>query len=256
MEDQFNDKDELYTAEETPSTEAEAPAANPEAAAEAPAAPVPEAVTPTSETEAPADETEASTAEPEAQAEEPETPAEEPQAVPAPDYAQQIADLTQELSLYRTELRELRKLYHNYYASVLTKREEELEHYHAIEKSTIHDDLLRELAAIYAGNLSLCDRVDDAQIAKQLRNMFSDLLQLMESFEAEQHLSQTGDPRSPRYCRIIHKVPTDDPELNDKVAKSLSPGFYIKNRPLIKEDIDVYVYRKEAAASEDSSDNI
>ena len=61
--------------------------------------------------------------------------------------------------------------------------------------------------------------------------------------------SSPGDKRNNKFCQIVEKIETDNPELHDTVASSKGTGFYTEKRPLIKELVDVYVYKEAAAAS-------
>ena len=152
------------------------------------------------------------------------------------------------------ELREIRKLYHNEYAMRLRKVQEELDHYHSLEKGRLFDDILRETAHIYSSNLEVLEKIEDEKVKKQLTYMFSDILQLIESNGASVYKSAPGDPRNPRYCKVAEKIPTGDKSLHDTVARSISEGFYIENRPLVQELINVYTFDASLAAEPAEND--
>ena len=54
--------------------------------------------------------------------------------------------------------------------------------------------------------------------------------------------SEPGEKRNPRHCQILGRIPTGDPAKHDTVAKSYNSGFYIGNRTVIKEVVDIYIY--------------
>jgi hypothetical protein len=54
--------------------------------------------------------------------------------------------------------------------------------------------------------------------------------------------SAPGDKRNTRHCKAIERIPTDKPDLHDTVALSRNTGFYVENRSLVKELVDVYVF--------------
>ena len=171
-----------------------------------------------------------------------------------PDISERLENMENNTDRLAVELRELRKLYHNEYAGRLRAVQEELDHYHTVEKGRLFDDILRETAHIYTENIGILERIDDEKIRKQLSHMFSDILQLIESSGASVYRSNQGDKRNPRYCQIVEKIPTGDQSKHDTVAESLSDGFYIDNRPLAKELINVYSYSAELSA-ETTDDN-
>ena len=62
--------------------------------------------------------------------------------------------------------------------------------------------------------------------------------------------SEQGEKRNPRHCQILGRIPTDDPAKHDTVAKSYNSGFYIGNRTVIKEVVDIYIYEAVAPVEE------
>ena len=152
---------------------------------------------------------------------------------------QSIADSTAKTS---KEIYELHKLYHNEYAKRLTAMQEELERYREIEKGRAFDGILTEIARMYSDNVFAVDDIADEKTQKRFRYMFLDMLQLLENNGVFKQESKQGDKRNTRYCQVTERIPTDDPNLHDTVAKSLNIGFYIENRTLIKEMVRVFVF--------------
>lgn len=152
---------------------------------------------------------------------------------------QSIADSTAKTS---KEIYELHKLYHNEYAKRLTAMQEELERYREIEKGRAFDGILTEIARMYSDNVFAVDDIADEKTQKRFRYMFLDMLQLLENNGVFKQESKQGDKRNTRYCQVTERIPTDDPNLHDIVAKSLNIGFYIENRTLIKEMVRVFVF--------------
>jgi len=137
------------------------------------------------------------------------------------------------------EMRELHKLYHNEFSGRLKKMQGELDGYHEVEKGRVYDGILSELAMLYSDNECLVETLDN----KQLKYMFMDLLQLMESNGVSVQKSKPDDKRNARHCQVIEQITTDNQEFHDTVEKSMNTGFYIENRTLVKERIHVRVFK-------------
>jgi molecular chaperone GrpE (heat shock protein) len=140
------------------------------------------------------------------------------------------------------EVHEMHKLYHNEFAGRLKSMQEELERYREVERGRVYDGILGELAKFYSDNIGVTDEIEDGKASKRLRYMFLDMLQLLESNNVCTQKSRPGEKRNARHCQVVERVTTDDPELHDTVAKSHSTGFYIENRTLVKELVDVFIY--------------
>jgi len=147
------------------------------------------------------------------------------------------------------EIREMHKLYHNEFANRLLSMQEELERYHEIDKGRIFDGILTDLSKLYSENFSIADDVADEKIKKRLQYMFLDLLQILENCNVTMQKSKPGDKRNTRHCQVIERITTDNPDLHDTIASIRSIGFYIENRPLIKEMVDVYLCSERTDAS-------
>lgn len=154
------------------------------------------------------------------------------------------------------EIHELRRLYHNEYAGRLRKVEAELHRYQEIEKGRAFDGILIEIARLYSDNVAAIEAITGTRLHKQLRYMFLDLLQLLEGNGVSVQESSEEDKRNSKHCQVVDRIPTNDPSLHDTVAKSLSVGFYIDNRSLIKERVHVYVYEKNTENQPDQPKNI
>ena len=146
----------------------------------------------------------------------------------------------------QNEVREMRKLYHNEFAGRLQSMQEELDKYHEVERGRMFDGILGEVAKLYSDNYTLVDKIEDPKLQKQLKYLFLDMLQLLESNGVCTQKSEVGDKRNTKFCHVIERVPTNELEKHDTVAQSRGIGFYIENRPLIKEMVDVYIYSPEA----------
>ena len=72
--------------------------------------------------------------------------------------------------------------------------------------------------------------------------MLMDIEDLLGVYGMEKLRSEPGEKRNPRHCQILGRIPTDDPAKHDTVAKSYNSGFYIGNRTVIKEVVDIYIY--------------
>ena len=142
----------------------------------------------------------------------------------------------------KEDIHGLHKLYHNEYAGRLRKVESDLAHYQNIEKGKAFDGILTEIAKLYANNVTAAEEISEPKLQKQMRYLFLDLLQILESHGISKMKSKAGDKRNAKFCQVAERVPTNDPALHDTVAKSVSVGFYIENRPLLKEMIHVHIY--------------
>lgn len=144
------------------------------------------------------------------------------------------------------EVREMHKLYHNEYASRLKSMHDELERYREIDKGRIFDGILGEVAKLYSDYESLVEDVSDDKVKKRIRYMLEDIVQILEANGVLRQKSKPGDKRNTRHCQVIERIPTANPEQHDTVAKSRGTGFYIENRSLIKEPVDIYLYSETA----------
>ena len=144
------------------------------------------------------------------------------------------------------EVREMHKLYHNEYASRLKSMQDELDRYREIDKGRIFDDILGEIAKLYSDYESLVDDVADEKVNKRIRYMLEDIVQILQANGVFKQKSKHADKRNTRHCQVIERIPTATQELHDTVVKSRGTGFYIENRSLIKEPVDIYLYSETA----------
>ena len=161
--------------------------------------------------------------------------------------------LTLETTVEKTlsEIREVHKLYHNEFAGRLGKMQKELDVYHEIDSKKVFDDILLDIARIYCDNEQILPGIVDEKNKKQVGYLFDDLEQLLDSYDVQIHRSKVGEKRDVRLCKIQRTIETDNPEMNDTVAESIKPGFYKGNHVLIKENIEVYVYKKSESPNQE-----
>lgn len=141
-----------------------------------------------------------------------------------------------------SEVREIHKLYHSEFAGRLKDMQDELEQYRKIDKGRAYDDILAAIARIYGNNETLADEVAEPKTKKSIRYMLMDIEDLLSMYGMEKLRSAPGVKRNPRHCQILGRIPTGDPAKHDTVAKSYNSGFYIGNRTVIKEVVDIYIY--------------
>ena len=151
------------------------------------------------------------------------------------------------------ETYELHKLYHNEYAKRLASMQEELERYRKVDSGRIFDGILIEIAKLYSDNALAINDIADEKIQKRFRNMFLDMLQILENNGVCKQESKPGEKRNTRHCQVVDRVHTDDSALHDTIVKSVNVGFYIENRTLIKEMVHVYICKN--ADSQSAADN-
>lgn len=149
-----------------------------------------------------------------------------------------------------SEVREMHKLYHSEFAGRLKTMQDELEQYRKIDKGRVYDDILGAIARIYGNNETLEEEVADAKAKKSIRYMLLDIEDLLSVYGMTKLRTQQGEKRNPRHCQILNRIPMDDPAKHDTVAKSYNSGFYIGNRTVIKEVVDVYIYEGQSILEE------
>ena len=154
------------------------------------------------------------------------------------------------------EVHEMHRLYHGEYAGRLRNMQEELDQYHKLESGRAFDDILSAIARIYGNYDSLPEEVQDPKAKKHLKYLFMDLEDLLTTYRVGILRSSIGDKRNVRHCQIVNRIPTSDPAKHDTIAKSHNTGFYIDNRTIIKELVDVWFYDTSIAAEDPGEEPI
>jgi hypothetical protein len=93
--------------------------------------------------------------------------------------------------------------------------------------------------------------ITDEKLKKRMRYMFEDIVQILEANGVFKQKSKQGDKRNTRHCQVVERIPTSDAELHDTVVQSRGTGFFVENRPLIKEQVDIYLYSENADEKSD-----
>lgn len=140
---------------------------------------------------------------------------------------------------------ELHKLYHNEFAGRLQKMQTELEAYRERESFKIFDDILKEIIRIYCDHEALLEKADDLtdeDTIKHIKNIFSDMEELLNDYNIKKLKSENGGSLKTGCYQISKEIPVTDENLNNTVAKSISSGFIRENRPLRKEIININKY--------------
>lgn len=145
-----------------------------------------------------------------------------------------------------TELRDIHKLYHNEFAGRLKSMQDELDTYHKADRGHVFDSILSAIARIYGNNETLVDEIDDPKTKKHVKYMLLDILDLLEEYGVQRLKSNPGDKRNTRHCQVLERIHTDDPALHDTIVASHNSGFYMENRTIIKEMVDIYLYERPA----------
>ena len=157
-----------------------------------------------------------------------------------------IADTVATNKKIFTELRELHRLYHNEFAGRLKSMQDELDTYHKADRGHAFDGILLAIARIYGNNETLIDEIPDPKTQKHVKYMLLDILDLLEEYGVQRLKSNPGDKRNTRHCQVLERIPTDDPALHDTIIASHNSGFYMENRTIIKEMVDIYLYERPA----------
>ena len=168
------------------------------------------------------------------------------------DVLNQISDETKETS---SEVKAVRRLYHNNYAKQLSSMQAELDDYHKIDKGRVYEPILRDIAHVVVNSYFVVDNIADEKVRRSFAYVIDELIQTLDDYGAHMQKSEPGEKRNPHYCQIIHKIPTNDPSLHDTIKESHAIGFYVENRPLIREQVDVYAYVKPQPTNNQNADN-
>jgi molecular chaperone GrpE (heat shock protein) len=155
---------------------------------------------------------------------------------------QELKTIAESSGKTTSEIREMHKLYHNEFANRLKSMQEELDRYHEMEKGRVFDGILGELAGLYSVNESVVEEITDDKAKKRIRYMFEDILQILGANGVSRQKSNVGDKRNTRHCQVVERIPAEDPALHDTVALSRGTGFYVENRSLVKELVDIYLF--------------
>jgi len=183
----------------------------------------------------------------------PELPAEGESAIKVSieQMGQDIKTLVDASTKITSEVREIHKLYHNEYASRLKSMQDKIEWYQEIEKGRIFDGILGEVAKLYTDYESMLDVISEEKVRKGFTYMLDDIVQILEANGVSKQKSKERDKRNTRHCRVIERVLTNTAELHDTIARSRGTGFYIENRSLIKEPVDIYLYSQDTDSKSD-----
>ena len=161
---------------------------------------------------------------------------------------EQLVQICSESKRILSEIREVHKLYHNEYAGRLHSMQEKLDYYHQIENGRAFDGILSSIAQIYCNYENIADNIEDINLKKSVRYLLLDLCELLESYGMMIVHSEVGEKRNPQHCKIQERILTDNPSLHDTIAKSYGVGFYLGNRTVIPERVDVYFYEPDTSS--------
>jgi len=163
-------------------------------------------------------------------------------------FKQEVKAIEESSSKTTGELRDMHRLFHNEFANRLKSMQDELDGYRERDKGRVFDGILGDVAKLYDNYESILDEIEDPRIKKRIGYMFLDITQnILEPNGASRQKSNPGDKRNTKYCQVVERIPTDRPELHDTVVQSRSTGFYIGNRPLVKELVDIYLFTEKNA---------
>lgn len=166
-----------------------------------------------------------------------------------------ISETSDTLKTISSEVREIHKLYQNEFAGRLRTMQTELDQYHKSDQRKVYDEILSDVARIYNNYEDLGEGIEDAKLKKNINYLMMDLTELLENYDVKILKSNPGDKRNPYHSKIVERILTENKDKHDTVAKSYNTGFYIENRTLIKEIIDVYVYSEQLTEVTDTTQN-
>lgn len=155
-----------------------------------------------------------------------------------------------------SEVREIHKLYHTEFAGRLRTMQDELDQYHEIDKGRVYDDILAALARIYNNNENLDEETEEPKVKKSIKYMLMDIEELLGMYGMLKLRSMPGEKRNTRHCQVVKRISTSDPAKHDTIAKSYNSGFYIGNRTVIKELVDIFIYEKMSGKETEKKQNM
>lgn len=151
----------------------------------------------------------------------------------------------------KAEALALHRLYQNDFAGRIRNMETELERYRKRDAGLAFDGIYKEIAQVYVDFEDLGDGVEDEKLARNIRYLLEEIEELLLSHGVEKMKSEEGEKRNLSFTQVVDRIMTNDPALEGIVAKSLSSGFYIEKRCLIKERVNVYRYEAPAPVVEE-----
>lgn len=150
----------------------------------------------------------------------------------------------------KAEALALHRLYQNDFAGRIRNMETELERYRKRDAGLAFDGIYKEIAQVYVDFEDLGEGVEDKRLARNICYLLEEIEELLLSHGVEMMKSSEGDKRNLSLTQVVDRIPTVDPALDGIITESLSSGFYIEKRCLIKEKVNVYRYEAPAQADE------
>ena len=145
----------------------------------------------------------------------------------------------------------------------LIKTQEETDEFRILAKNTLqknvqlledqvkfnqYNKILKELATIYSTYcFMLNDTEMDPKLYSNIEGIFEELQVLLEDYGVEKVTAKEGDDFDPLTSKISKRIPTDNPELDKKVAAYKAPGFKKGKVILSYLKADMYVYQEPSA---------
>ena len=145
-----------------------------------------------------------------------------------------------------SEATALHRLYQNELAGRIRNMQTELDKYQKRDAGLAFDGIYREIGQIYVDFEDLGDGVEDPRLKKHIGYLLDELIETLAGHGVEQMKSEINTKRNLSLTQVVERIDTDDPTLDGKIARSRASGFYIENRCLIKEMVDVYRYKAPA----------
>ena len=145
----------------------------------------------------------------------------------------------------------------------LIKTQEETDEFRVLAKNTLqknvqlledqvkfnqYNKILKELATIYSSYCFMLNETDiDPRLYSNIEGIFEELQVLLEDYGVEKVTAKEGDDFDPLTSKISKRIPTDNPELDKKVAAYKAPGFKKGKVILSYLKADMYVYQEPSA---------
>ena len=153
-----------------------------------------------------------------------------------------------------SEVRQMHKLYHSEFNGRLKVMNDELEKHRKIDSGRAFDGILAGIAKIYANYELFVEKIPDPETKKEIGYMLMDIEDMLAEYGVERQRSVSGEKWNVLNCRVLKKIPTDDPSKHNTIAKSYGSGFHVGSRFIVDEMVDVFKCgdaKSDDAVSED-----
>lgn len=142
----------------------------------------------------------------------------------------------------------------NFQIQVRQNMQRELEEAKKKLSGAVFIPLLKEIAELYIERQDVLDDMEEGVAKRKVEGIFDILKDILEENGCEFGTSEIGTKRNPRYSKLKKKVPVNEKERHETVAKSHNPWIAREPFMLYPEKVDVCVYDPALASGEPEED--